>query len=212
MSESGTASPEPARSPADDTETLLRRWHAGDQRAVHELIQRDLAWIRSRVRRGLGDVLRQHGDTDDFLGHAVVDILAWTPKFVATDREVFRRLVARIVENSLRGQFETYTRMRRDRSRQQTLHDDAVLELQGRTGTTPSQHAGRQEEEAWLRLALDLIDPDDRDVIVLREWRGEPFATIGERLGVPENTARMRFQRALGRLSLQVDALRRGIV
>lgn len=198
----------------DDTEALLRRWHAGDRQALHELVQRDMPWIRSRVRQRLGDALRQHGDTDDFLHEAVLDILNYTPRFLAADRSMFRRLVTRIVENTLRGQSEFYSRLRRDRGRHAALPDDAVLELdvRKRTGTTPSQHAARSEEEAWLRLALDLVDPEDRDVIVMREWNGDAFADIGAKLGVPENTARMRFARALGRLAAQVEALRRGVV
>jgi len=210
------ASPLHAVSPSDDDGTLglLQRWHAGDRQALHELVQRDMPWIRARVRQRLGDALRQHGDTEDFLHEAVIDILNYTPRFLAADRDVFRRLVTRIVENTLRGQSEFYTRLRRDRGRAVPLPDDSVLDLdvQRRTNTSPSQHAVRNEEEAWLRLALDLIEPDDRDVIVMREWNGEAFADIGARLGIPENTARMRFARALGRLAAQVEALRRGIV
>lgn len=204
--------PGPSSAANDDTETLLRRWHAGDRAALDELVQRDMPWIRARVRQRLGDALRQHGDTDDFLHEAVLDILAWTPRFVATDRDVFRRLVSRIVENTLRGQAEFYSRLRRDRARVAVGEGVLDLDAQRRTGTTPSQYAARQEEEAWLRLAMDLLEPEDRDVIVLREWSGESFAAIGARLGVPENTARMRFARAVSRLAGQVDALRRGVV
>jgi len=173
-----------------------------------------MPWIRARVRQRLSVQLRQHGDTDDFLNEAVLDILGWMPRFLTPGREVFRRLVARIVENSLRGKAEFYNRMRRDRARLAPLPDDSVLELDAsrRTATTPSQHASRQEEEAWLRLAMDLIDPDDRDVIVMREWNQEAFAAIGEKLGINENTARMRFGRAVARLAEQVEALRRGAV
>ncbi len=207
-----SSSPQAPLPGADHTEALLRRWHAGDRAALHELVQRDMAWIRARVRQRLGDALRQHGDTDDFLHEAVLDILAWTPRFLASDRDVFRRLVTRIVENTLRGQAEYYSRLRRDRAR--VVVGDGVLDLDAhrRPGTSPSQHAAQQEEEAWLRLAMDLLEPDDRDLIVWREWSGESFAAIGSRLGVPENTARMRFSRAVGRLAAQVEALRRGVV
>lgn len=207
------AAPEPAPAAGPDaTLQLLQRWHAGDRAALHELVQRDLPWLRARVRQRLGDGLRQHGNTEDFLQDAVIDILNYTPRFVAQDGDTFRRLVTQIVENCLRGQTEFYSRMRRDRARQQPLDSDSVLAIAGaaQNGTTPSQHAARNEEEAWLRLALDLVDPADRDVIVLREWKGESFAAIGAALGVPENTARMRFARALGRLADKVAALRRG--
>lgn len=207
------APPPGARPGAPDvTLALLQRWHAGDREALHELVQRDLPWIRARVRQRLGDRLREHGNTDDFLQDAVIDILNYTPRFIAEDGATFRRLVTQIVENCLRGQTEFYSRMRRNRARQQPLDHDTVLPIASdrRQPTTPSQHAVRNEEEAWLRLALDLVDPNDRDVIVMREWQGESFAAIGASLGVPENTARMRFARAMGRLADKVEALRRG--
>jgi len=196
----------------DPTAELVRRWHLGDGQALHELVRRDLPWIRQRVRLRLGDALRQHGDTEDFLQEAMLDILAYTPRFVAVDGDSWRGLVTQIVENLLRGKHEFYGRLRRDRARQQPLPDDSVLLLdpRRRPATTPGQGAVRNEEEAWLRLALDLVDPDDRDVIVMREWCGRPFADIGAELGINENTARMRFQRALGRLAEKVETLRRG--
>ena len=97
-----------------------------------------------RVRQRLGEALRQHGDTDDFLHEAVLDILSYTPRFLATDRDVFRRLVTRIVENTLRGQSEFYSRLRRDRGRSVPLPDDSVLDLdaQRRTGTTDLDRLG----------------------------------------------------------------------
>lgn len=198
----------------DSTIELVRRWHRGDAAALHELVQRDIAWIRQRIRQRLGDALRQHGETEDFLQEAVVDILAYTPRFEPTDGDAWRRLVTQIVENLLRSKSDYYGRLRRDRARQRPLPEDSVLQLdpRRRPATTPSQFAMRNEEEAWLRLALDLIDPDDRDLIVAREWGGKPFGEIGVQLGLSENTARMRFQRALGRLADMVESLRRGAV
>jgi len=202
----------PPREPneADRTRELLLRWHAGERTALEELVQRDLPWIRSRVSQRLGDALRAHGTTDDFLQESVLDILQYTPRFVADDADTFRRLITRIVENTLRGQSEFYARLRRDRARQTPLPTDSALLLGASRSTTPSRHAAQLEEEAWVRLAMDLIDPDERDLLVMREWNGDSFATIGDRLGVPENTARMRFTRAVGRLADKVLALRRG--
>jgi len=212
----GTSSedPAPAHADADDTPDLLRRWHGGDRQALRELLNRHLGWVRSRVQQRLGDALRQNAETDDFLHEAVIEILEYTPRFLATDGDTFRRLVTRIVENMLREQHEFYGRMRRDRARQAPLPDDSVLCLdpRRRTATSPSQHAVRNEEEAWLRLAMELLPPEERDVIVLREWQGRSFGEIGEQLGIAENAARMRFARALARLADRVESLRRGEV
>ena len=98
------------------------------------------------------------------------------------------------------------------RQEQIPLASDSVLELdlRRRAPSTPGGSAARREEEAWLRLALELLEADDCDVIVLREWQGASFAAIGAKFGISENTARMRFSRALARLARQLEALRGG--
>lgn len=197
---------------ADPTLELLQRWHAGERGALDELLRRDLPWIRARVRQRLGPALRQAGDTEDFLHEAVVDVLRYTPRFLVATGDSFRRLLTQIVENMMRDRHDFFSRSRRNRAAEAPLPQDSVLclDARSRTATTASQYAQRREEEAWLRLALELLAPDDRDVIVLREWQDLPFAEIGAQLDIEENTARMRFQRALARLARQVARLRAG--
>ncbi|MFO1078798.1 MAG: sigma-70 family RNA polymerase sigma factor [Planctomycetota bacterium] len=199
--------------PGDDhTVELLRQWHGGDRGALELLLQRDLPWIRDHVSRRLGDQLRRRGDTQDFLHDAVIEVLNYSPRFQAVSRDQFRRLLAQIVENMLRDQRDYFARKRRDLAREQALPADSVLQLDPRVRsvTRPSQAAERQEEAAWLRLALELLDPEDREVILLRQWENLEWAEIGARVGISEDGARMRFQRALPRLSKKVEALRRG--
>jgi RNA polymerase sigma-70 factor, ECF subfamily len=196
----------------DQTVDLLRRWHAGDRAALEALLQRDLPWITEHVSRRLGDVLRRRGDTQDFLHDAVVEVLNYTPRFLAGGRDQFRRLMAQIIENLLRDQRDFFSRKRRDLQRESPLPSDSVLLLDPneRQITRPSEVAQRHEEEAWLRLAMELLEPEDREVILLRQWDGLAWAEIGDRMGLAEDAARMRFQRALPRLSAKVEALRRG--
>ncbi|MCU0863915.1 MAG: sigma-70 family RNA polymerase sigma factor [Planctomycetes bacterium] len=206
--------PEPDAPDDDPTLALMQRWHQGDQEALHTLIQRELPWLRMRTRQRLGANLRAHGNTDDFLHEVLLDVLRYTPRFLVGDQDTFRRIVGTILENALRSQGDFYGRMRRDRQRQSPLPDDSVLlvDQRARTATSPSRHASRNEEEAWLRLALEMLAPDDRELIAMREWQQLGFTEIGARLAIPENTARMRFQRALTRLADRVVSLRRGFV
>lgn len=198
----------------DATLGLLQRWHGGDQEALKELLRRDLPWIRERLHQRLGDALRQRGDTEDYLHDTVLEVLRYTPRFLVSTGDTFRRLLSQIVENMLRDKNDFFARRRRNVAREQPLPDSTVLHLDGHTRslTSPSQNAVRNEEEAWLRFALDLLAPEDRDAIVLREYEGMAFAAIGERLGISENAARMRFERGLARLADKVAALRRGEV
>jgi RNA polymerase sigma-70 factor (ECF subfamily) len=51
-----------------------------------------------------------------------------------------------------------------------------------------------------LRAALARLPESQREVVVLKLWRGAPFTEIARRLGVTEEAARMRFSRGLGTL------------
>lgn len=195
-----------------DTIRLLREWHEGDGEALAELIRRNLDWVGAFVQRRLGPLVRAKAETQDIVQEAMIDVLTYGPRFEISDEEQFRGLLARIVENNIRDQNKGLRRLRRDAVREKAVTRDSVLCLDppARSVTRPSQAASRNEETEWVRLALELLDAKDRGVLWLREWEKLPFAEIGERLGIPHNTARMRFQRALPKLAEKVAQLRLG--
>lgn len=195
-----------------DTVELLRAWHAGDGHALDRLVVRELPWLSALVQRRLGSLLRARHDTQDIVQEALLGTLRDGPRFLVDDRRHLRALLARIVENVIRREHEHLTAGRRDRRREETLpRSEVVVRLDTRGPfTRPSRAAEADEERAWLRLALELLDAEDRDVIVLREYRGLAFAAIGEQLGIREDAARMRLRRALGRLGRVLDQLRCG--
>ncbi len=189
------------------TYDLLRRWRSGDASALGELLQRDLPWIRSHVQRRLGPELRRKAETGDIVQEAMVHILEDGPRFVLSDNQQFRALIAAIVENVLRYQHRAHHQQRRDVLREQSPPSTGILDLDG---TSPSQAAMRGEDTAWLELGLELLDPSDRDVIVWRQWDGLAFAEVGQRLGISTDHARIRFHRALAKLGPLMRKLRGG--
>lgn len=199
---------------ADDTRELLQRWHAGDRAAIEALVTRDLPWIRDYVHRRLAGVLRLRGETMDYVQDAVLRVLAYTPRFLTDDRGRFRALLARIVENDLRDAHEHHMAACRSPAKERPLGTDSVLDLDRPAApvTQPGERAARDEEQAWVRLALELLPPEDRQILLLRQWHELEFAAIGAQLGVSEDAARMRFQRALPRLAHQLELLRAGAV
>jgi RNA polymerase sigma factor (sigma-70 family) len=96
--------------------------------------------------------------------------------------------------------------------REQALPSDSVLLLDApmRSVTEPPSRADDDEQRQWLRLAVELLDPDDRHAIRGRDWDGLSFPELGERLGIGEEAARERYQRALPKLAKKLDQLRRG--
>lgn len=191
------------------TRSLLKRLHEDDSEALRRLLERDLEWIEAQVRRRLGNQLRQKAETMDFVQEAVVNALRHGPRFLVSDQDQFRALMARIVENSLRKQHRFHHQQKRDAGRQEPLPSESLLDLDGSRGT-PSHAAEKAEHRAWVQLGIELLDETDREVIRLRQWEGMQFATIGEQLEITEDTARMRFKRALARLAKTVKTIRNG--
>lgn len=99
-------------------------------------------------------------------------------------------------------------------ARERPLPSDSVIVLDPPRSSvsTPSQEVQRVEEEAWVRFALEILSPDTRKLIVLREWDRLSFAEIGAQSGVSEAAARMRYHRALLRLAAVVVRLKSGDV
>ena len=200
--------------PSDGSETmqLLVAWHGGDRSALETLIERDLDWITQHVRRRLGPLLRARGDTQDYVQDAMIEVLQYGPRFVSASKSRFRNIVARIIENMLRDKHDWYKAKRRALSNERPIPTDSVLNLDNprHSVTRPSENAFRHERESYVRLALEFLDPEDRKVILLRQWEERSFPEIGEELGISPDSARMRFTRALPRLGQKLVELRHG--
>ncbi|MBK8979334.1 MAG: sigma-70 family RNA polymerase sigma factor [Planctomycetes bacterium] len=199
--------------PLDDptaTLDLLRRHATGDREALAELLRRELPWLREFVSRRLGAHLRAKDETMDQVQDAMVDFLRDAPRFVVGDLAQFRALLARVVENNLRDRDAWFRARRRAMAAEQPLPSESVLQIASDSVTTPTQAAAESEWRAWVRLAMELMDPADRRLLVLREWDARSFVEIGELEGMTPNAVRMRWTRAVARLADRIEKLRRG--
>ncbi len=190
---------------------LLQKWLDGDEESLAALVELELPRIRRHVHQRIGPVLRSKGETGDYVQDALIEFLRFGPRFVLQDEHRFRALLCRIVENTLRSRHGWFTARRRAIARERPLPPTTIVSLERgcASSKTPSRSAERHEREALVRLGMELLDPDDRDVIVMREWEDLSFNDIGKQLDIPANTARMRHTRAVRRLAKKVDGLRR---
>jgi len=193
------------------TEQLLTGWHEGDPSCLERLVEEHLPWLQAHVARRLGPELRDRAETVDYVQDVLIEFLRYGPRFIAENDEQFRGLLLKIVENSLRKKHRWYRAARRSIAKERPLPSTTVLSLHSGavSDQTPSEVADRNEREAWVRLAMELMSEEDREVLVLRLWQNLSFSEIGERLRASANTVRMRHHRALQRLADQTFALRR---
>lgn len=200
--------------PPDATPELLARWHNGDASALQTLVQAHLPWLRAHVERRLGAFLRERAERDDYLQDAVLDFLRDGPRFQVDSTAQLRGLLARIAENTLRDRNDWFRRKRRHLGGDVALPNDSVVRLDTalQRSTTPSRVAARGETRDWVRLGLELLEPEDRKVLVAREYEDRSFVDIGAELGMTANAVRMRWVRAVARLAEVLRGLRRGAV
>ncbi|MFT3782184.1 MAG: TonB family protein [Nibricoccus sp.] len=174
---------------------LLRQFVDGSEAAFAELVRMHIGAVHGTALRMVGgdDHLAKDVTQKVFTGLArkastLVDrplLLSWL--YLSTHYEAAAAVRAE----------------RRWRNREQKAY--AMQEIEKEGGPEPDWSALRPVIDAAL---LDLKD-GDREALLLRFFRANTFAEVGESLGLSENAARMRVDRALDKLK---DVLaRRGI-
>ena len=190
------------------TAELLSRWCAGDRSALATVIVSELAWLRAVVHRQIGATLRRGGDTDDYTNRIVVSLLEHAPKGDVVDRAHLRALLLSATNNNLCDAFDALTADRRDVRRERPIPPSSVEPAPASLAPRPSEAAARHEEHSWLEIGIALLLPEDRRVILMRDFHDRSFKEIGDALGVGEDAARMRYNRALPRLAAVLGRMR----
>jgi RNA polymerase sigma-70 factor (ECF subfamily) len=159
----------------------------------------------------MGPLLRAKGESVDYVQDVIVEFLRYGPRFVLHDEAQFRALLHKIVVHSLRNKHRWFMAARRAVAREKPLPSTTILSLDraGVAEKTPSMSAERHEREAWARLAMEFLPPEDQEVLGLRLWQQLGFNEIGDRLGIAPHAATMRYHRAIRRLAALIGDMRK---
>lgn len=177
------------------------------------VLNRHLSWIQSYVHQKMGNSLRSKAETGDIVQESLIQFLRYGPRIRLSNDNQLRALLCRIIENVIRDRYSWFTARRRNIAMERPLAPDTILNLDPPRRShpkSPSQLAMKQEEEAWARLGLELLEPRKREVIILHHWEDLSFSQIGKFLGISKIGARKRYISALTLLVETVDALKSG--
>jgi RNA polymerase sigma-70 factor (ECF subfamily) len=135
-------------------------------------------------------LMGNHADAEDVVQDAYVRALAGADRFRGGDQ---RTWLLSIVRNGC------YSSHRRQRVRRATDFDEAV---HGEDTVTPSpeQRTIDRDTSRRVRLAVERLTPDFREVIVLREFEGLSYKEIAEVVAAPIGTVMSRLSRARAEL------------
>jgi|GEM_PF-338651 len=179
----------------DDSELLKRYVQEGSESAFAELVQRKAGLVYSAALRQVnGDMLL----AQDVAQSVFID-LARKAKEVSS-RPVLTSWLY------LSTRFAALKALRAKQRRETREREAHLMNEIERTSVT---------EVDWERLrplldsALCELPERDRVVVLMRYFEGLPFAALGASLGIAENSARIKAERALDKLRLKLA--RRGI-
>ena len=121
---------------------------------------------------------------------------------VFSDGATLMGWLMRIAENEIRDQADFQHRQRRDVAADLPI-DAGGIDVAARVRSALSD-AVMNEEAERLGAALEALDPDHREVIVLRKLEELSFREVAARMGRSEDACRMLLARAMVALTVQM--------
>lgn len=181
-----SAAPDAARSfPPDENAALLREFAAsGSESAFTAFVRRNVDLVYSAAVRRCG------GDTHqaEEIAQAVFANVAGQAEHLARHPALCAWLYTATRNAALNARLA-------DRRRRHRETEAMIQSLEH-----PDQGADWREVRTLLDAAMDELGETDRTAVLLRYFERCSFAEIGGRINSSENTARMRTERALGKL------------
>jgi len=188
---------EDGEGPSD--EELMKRYVAGDDRAFNVLMSRYQGKVYGYIFRHFYDEHKASEIFQDCFYKVVRAAASFDPQ------RRFSTWLFTIVRNTVIDTFKkkklrTYSlNAPLNPGEEKRTYADLVPDPKASDG---EQVAARSQLEARLRTALEKLNPDQKEVFMMRQFQGLPFAEIAAVVGCPVNTAKTRMRYAL-------EALRR---
>lgn len=174
---------------------LLQRSASGDRAAFDAFVERHGADVFRYARWVAGN----EADAEDVLQQTFLD--AWHAAGEARAESGARAWLLSIARrNALRAS----SRRGAAREREQSLEELGELAGFGDPEHTPERVARTAEERALVEDALAALEPEEREILVLRDVEELPGASVAELLGLSLAAQKSRLHRARLRLAAQL--------
>ena len=186
----------------EESTVLLREARQGSRDALGELYSRYGTRLLAFIRMRLGRDLRARVESRDILQATLLKSFQRLSQFEGGDGATLMSWLMRIAENEVRDQADFQHRQRRDLKADLPV-DEGGIDIAAHLRSALSEAVVREEAER-LGAALEALDPDHREVIVLRKLEELSFKDVAARMGRSEDACRMLLARAMVALTLQL--------
>src|SRR5438309_56289 len=194
---------------APQTEQLLQRAKTGDGAAVNELLNRHRDALRRLVELRLDPAIKRRVDASDIVQDVLVEANRRLKDYLVDPAMPFHLWLRHMAKDRLIDAHRRHrVAARRSVDREQPLVAAAHLDLSTYNlvagiedpEMTPAAAATWHELQIRFQQALDTMDEQDREVVLLRHFEHLSNGEVAEVLGLTEPAAGMRYLRAMRRL------------
>jgi RNA polymerase sigma-70 factor (ECF subfamily) len=197
------------RADSSDVEELVKQAASGDPGSWGELMKRYRSRLRRMVSFRLDSRLQSRVDPSDVVQDVRLEAWQCLGNYVSQPNTPFFLWLRAVAEHKLGDLHRHHLGARmRDAKRDVSLWQGSLpgatcaalaAQLLGHV-TRPSEAAVRAERKVQLQIALNAMDPIDREVLALRHFEQLTVSEAAAVLGIKQKAAGMRYVRALRRL------------
>ena len=193
----------------DETQQLLANAGQGNGAAVNDLLERHRESLRKMVRLRLDRAVARRVDASDIVQDVLIEANQRLSDYLADPRLPFHLWLRHLAKDRIIDMHRQHRgAQRRSLDREQPLAaasngDHSAFDLAQQLAAnelTPAAENIRKELEERFLAAVDQLEDDDRDIILMRHYEQLGNAEAATALGLSPAAAGMRHLRALRKL------------
>jgi RNA polymerase sigma-70 factor, ECF subfamily len=196
--------------PNEDLAQLVAAAKTGDDAAFDALVAAYTPRLLLFLRRCASASLGADADELDLLQETLVQVHRLLPRYEHRDAASWYRWLVTVARHVVQNRVAYLdANGRRRTGRLESTHEGEPSCQRSTAGSTPSRHAVRGERVERLRLALEQLPPDLRQIVEGKVVDGMSLAEIAERRGLAKSSVFDRLHAGMAQLERSLRA--RGI-
>lgn len=199
---------------AQPTQVLLDMVRRGDASAVNGLLERHREAIKRMIGQRMDRGVQRRVDASDIVQDVMIEANRRLGDYLANPTMPFRLWLRHMARDRLIDAHRRH-RVAANRSVDREVSITAagggersqtdVMQHVADRDLTPAAAATWRELERRFAAAVDLLEPDDRQIVLLRHFEHLSTADTADVLGITKPAAGMRYLRAMRRLRVLLD-------
>jgi RNA polymerase sigma-70 factor (ECF subfamily) len=192
----------------DQTLELLKNVRGGDGEAVNRLLERHRESLRRMVQMRLDRAVAGRVDASDIVQEVLWEASRRLPDYIRDGKMPFHLWLREMAKDHLIDAHRRHRKAQRrsvdrERSLAAEFHDRSSLDLAAQlrdAELTPAAATIRKEIQSRFLSALDELNEEDAEILLMRHHEQLTSAETAQALGLSAAAAGMRYLRAIRRL------------